>query len=231
MNSFLKTSGIILVTVLCAGLMTGCGEGAAKRKIGTEARYYIADKYGFRPGTTDVELRKVGELEGVRHKKDGGTATMEYDGRTFKVYVSLTDPEVRYDDYLRQDTEEYLNAYFADALDCTDIQVWATYGVPVCMIPGDVKSVDDIFEKCDNVQIYVSTFGLDRDSAGKLDVSGLGADSQIYIIDWTSKDCLQDDDLMRETVVGLESDSYTDGFSKIRSYYRYSKGKVNSLEK
>ena len=36
---------------------------------------------------------------------------------------------------------------------------------------------------------------------------------------------------MSETVVGLESDSYTDGFSKVRSYYRYSDGDVSVLEK
>ena len=30
---------------------------------------------------TEVELRHVGELEGVWHKKDGGTATCEYNGR------------------------------------------------------------------------------------------------------------------------------------------------------
>lgn len=36
---------------------------------------------------------------------------------------------------------------------------------------------------------------------------------------------------MSETVVGLESDSYTDGFSKVRSYYRYSDDDVSVLEK
>jgi hypothetical protein len=157
---------------------------------------------------------------------------MEYDGRTFKVYVSLVDPEIRYDDYLRQDVEEYLTDYFSAALDCDDIHLWATYGVPVCMIPGDVKTVEDLFAKCDNVQIYVSTFGLDRDSAKSLDVTGLGSNTEISIIDWASEDCLKDEELMRETVVGLESDSLTDGFGKIRSYYQYSKcEEVRSLEK
>ena len=83
MGRFLKAGSIIAVTIACIGLLTGCGEKAAERKIGKEARYYIADKYGFRPGTKDVKLRNVGELEGVWHKKDAGTATMEYDGRTF----------------------------------------------------------------------------------------------------------------------------------------------------
>ena len=225
MGRFLKTGSFIVIAVCCIGLMTGCGEMAAKRKIGIEARYYIADKYKFRPGTTDVELRKTGELEGVWHKKDAGTANMEYKGRTFKVYVSLTDPEVRYDDYLYQDVEEYLTGYFTTALDCSAIYVQATYGVPVCMVPGDVKTVEDVFAKCDNVQIYVSTFGLDSDTAKDLDVTGFGAGTEITVIDWTSEECLKDEELMRETVVGLESDSYTNGFSKVRSYYRYRDGK------
>ena len=231
MKRFLKAGSIMAITAICVGLLTGCGESGAERKIGKEARYYIANKYGFRPGTTGVELRKVGELEGVWHKKDGGTASMEYNGRTFKVYVSLTDPETRYDDYLRQDIDEYLSDYFAAELDCDDIHVWATYGVPVCMIPGDVKTVEDVFAKCDNIQIYISTFGLDRDRAKNLDVTGLGSNTEISIIDWTSEECLMDEELMSETVVGLESDSYTDGFSKVRSYYRYSDDDVSVLEK
>ena len=219
------------IAAVCIGLLTGCGEKTAERKIGKEARYYIADKYGFRPGTTGVELRKTSELEGVWHKKDGGTATMEYDGRTFKVYVSLTDPEIRYDDYLREDIDGYLSEYFAGALDCDDIHVWATYGFPVCMVPGNVKTVEDVFADCDNIEIYVSALGLDRSKAKSLDVTGFGKDTQIYIIDWISEDCPEDDELMRETVTGLESDSYTDGFIKVRSYYRYSNGDVRSLEK
>ena len=226
-----KAVSLAAISAMCIGLLTGCGERAAERKIGIEARYYIADKYGFRPGTTGVELRRVGELEGVWHKKDGGTASMEYNGRSFNVYVSLTNPDIRYDDYLKQDVEAYLNSYFADALDCHDIYVWTTYGTPVCMVPGDVKTVDDVFAKCDNIRIYVSTYGLDRDSAEDLDVTGLGSDTVIDIIDWTSADCLEDEDLIRETVVGLESDSYTAGFSKIRSYYHYSNGEVSSLLK
>ena len=228
---FIKAAGLMALTVACVGLLTGCGERAAERKIGIQARYYIADKYGFRPDTTDVELRHVGELEGVWHKKDGGTASMEYNGRTFMVYVSLTNPDIRYDDYLKQDVEAYLNSYFADALDCHDIYVSTTYGTPVCMVPGDVKTVDDVFAKCDNIRIYVSTYGLDRDSVENLDVTGLGSDTVIDIIDWTSADCLEDEDLIRETVVGLESDSYTTGFGKIRSYYHYSNGEVGSLLK
>ena len=137
----------------------------------------------------------------------------------FKVYVSLVDPETRYDDYLKQDVEGYLTDYFSTGLACKNIHVWATYGIPACMVPGDVKTVEDVFEKCDNVQIYVSTFGLDKDNAQNMDVKGLGTGTQIDIIDWTSKECLNDEELMRETVVGLESDSYTDGFGKIRSYY------------
>ena len=226
-----KIGRMITVTVICAGFLAGCGGIFAEWKIGKEARYYIADKYKFRPNTTDVEFRKTGELEGVWHRKDAGTATAEYDGHTFKVYVSLTDPEIRYDDYLRPDVEEYLTDYFAAALDCSDIHVWVTYGVPVCMVPGDVKTVEDVFAKCDNVQIYVSTYGLDRDSAKNLDVSGLGPHTEISVIDWTAEECLKDEDLMSETVVGLESDSYTDGYSKIKSYYRYCNGNVSSLEK
>ena len=68
MNRLLKAVSIIAFAVMCVTLMTGCGEGSARRKIGKEARYYIADKYGFRPKTTEVELRHVGELEGVWHK-------------------------------------------------------------------------------------------------------------------------------------------------------------------
>ncbi len=231
MNRFIKTLSIIAAMAVCVVSLTGCGEMGTKHKIGKEARYYIANKYGFRPGTTDVELQKVGELEGVWHKNDGGIATMEYNGYTFKVYVSLVDPGTRYDDYLRPDVEEYLSDYFADALDCEDIHVWATYGVPACMVPGDVKTVEDVFAKCDNIQIYVSTFGLDRDIAKNPDVTGLGENTRISVIDWTLEDCLNDEDLMRETVVGLETDSYTDGFSKVSSYYRYSKGEVSALEK
>jgi hypothetical protein len=227
----IKRAGIIIALALVSlGLLTGCGEKNAKRKIGKEARYYVANKYGFRPKSTDVELRDVGELEGVWHKKDAGTATMEYDGRIFKVYVSLIDPGIRYDDYHRQDVEEYLNDFFKSRLDCEDIHVWTTYGVPVCMVPGDVKAAQDVFTKCDNIKIYVSTYGLDRDTAKSLDVSGLGKDTEINIIDWTYEGCLEDEELMRETVVGLESDSYTDGYSRIGSYYRYSKGNLSSLE-
>lgn len=55
----------------------------------------------------------------------------------------------------------------------------------------------------------------------------IGKEARYYIaIDWTSEDCLKDEELMRETVVGLESDSYTNGYSKIRSSYRYVKGEL-----
>ena len=77
----------------------------------------------------------------------------------------------------------------------------------------------------------MSTYGLNRESAKGLDVTGFRNDTQINIIDWTSEECLEDEDLMRETVVGLESNSYTSGFSKIKLWYRYSDGDVNSLEK
>ncbi len=231
MKIMTKAGCIAAAAMVCIGLLTGCGGKIAEHKIGKEARYYIANKYKFRPGTTGVELRKTGELEGIWHKKDAGTADMEYKGHTFKVYVSLTDPEVRYDDYLRQDVEEYLSDYFSAGLGPDDIHVWAAYGEPACMVPEDVKTVDDVFAKCDNIEIYVSTFGLDRDNAKSLDVTPLGTDTVISIIDWTSEECPEDEELMRETVVGLETDSYTDGFSKVRSYYRYSKGEVSSLEK
>ena len=231
MKSLWQAGCIVAVTVLCAAVMTGCGERSAERKIGKEARYYIANKYGFRPGTTDVELRHVGEMEGVWHKKDGGTATCEYNGRTFNVYVSLVDSETRYDDYLRRDVEEYLSEYFAEKLECEDIYVWERYGVPVCEVPGDIKSIEDVIEKCDNLKIYISSNGLNRDSAKSLDVTGFRNDTEINIIDWTSQDCLKDEELMRETIVGLESDSYTNGFSKIKSWYCYSNGDMNSLEK
>ena len=69
------------------------------------------------------------------------------------------------------------------------------------------------------------------ESAKGMDVTGFRNDTQINIIDWASEECLEDEDLMKETVVGLESNSYTNGFSKIRSCYRYSAGDVNSLEK
>ncbi|MBQ4364597.1 MAG: hypothetical protein II782_11415 [Oscillospiraceae bacterium] len=231
MNRILKAGSILIVTVICIGLLTGCGERSAARKIGKEARYYIANKYKFRPDTSSVELRKTGQLEGVWHKTDGGTATMEYKGDTFHVYVSLTDPDIRYDDYLGPDIETYLSDYFDTALICDEFHVWATYGVPANMVPGDVKTVEDVFAKLDNIQIYVSTFGLDRESAKSLDVSGLGERTQISVIDWSSKECVEDEELMREAVVGLESDSYTDGFDKVTSYYQYSEGNVKALEK
>ena len=231
MKVFSKAGSIIAVTVLCAAVMVGCGEISAERKIGKEARYYIANKYGFRPGTTAVELRQVGEMEGVWHKKDGGTATCEYDGRTFNVYVSLVDPEIRYDDYLRPDVDDYLADYFSNTLEYEDIYVWTTYGVPVCEVPGDIKTIEDVTSKCDNLSIYVSTYGLKRDSAKSMDVAGFRKDTEINIIDWTSEDCLEDEELMRETVVGLESGSYTNGFSKIKSWYRYSDGDMDLLEK
>lgn len=97
--------------------------------------------------------------------------------------------------------------------------------------PMEAKNAEDVLTKCDNLQIYVITYGLNRESAKGLDVTGFRNDTQINIIDWTSEECLEDEDLMRETVVGLESNSYTSGFSKIRLWYRYSDGDVNSLEK
>ena len=96
---------------------------------------------------------------------------------------------------------------------------------------SNIKTVEDVFAKCDNIQIFVSSIGLDSDRAENPDVTGLGTNTEISIIDWTSEECLTDEELMRETVVGLESDSYTNGFSKIRSYYRYSDGKVSTLER
>ena len=222
---------ITLFTILiCAIALTGCGQRMAEYKIGKEARYYIADKYGFRPGTTDVELDHVGELEGVWHKKDGGTASMEYKGHTFKVYVSLIDPAIRYDDYLSEEMKEYLTDHFKTELDCKDIYVLATYGRPACMVPRDVETVEDILEKCDNIEIYVSTCGLDRDSAKSADVSGLGDNTKINIIEWTTPDCLTDEELLIDTVVGIESDTYTNGFGKLKSYYCISNGEVRSIE-
>ena len=231
LRRILKAGCLLSAAVICAGALAGCGEAYAEQKIGKEARYYIANKYKFRPGTTGVELRHVGDMEGVWHKQDGGTASMEYQGHHFRVYVSLTDPSATCDDYLRPEVDEYLSDYFGKVLECDSVHAWAVYGTPVCMVPGDVKSVEDVFSKCDNIEVYVSTTGLDRESAKTADLSGLGADTHVSIIDWTSEDCVKDEDLMRETTVGLETDSYTDGFEKVRSYYRYYKGDVRALEK
>ena len=125
----------------------------------------------------------------------------------------------------------YIAELFESGLDCKQIYVWETYGTPVCMIPGDVKTIEDVLTKCDNLRIYISTYGLNRESAKGIDITGFRNDTEINVIDWTSEDCLKDEDLMRETVVGLESGSYTNGFSKIKSWYRYSNGDVNMLEK
>ncbi|MBR4574154.1 MAG: hypothetical protein IKO16_04525 [Lachnospiraceae bacterium] len=220
---------ITLLTVLiCSFILTGCGQRIAEYKIGKEARYYIADKYGFRPGTTGVELDHVGELEGVWHKKDGGTASMEYKGHTFKVYVSLVDPSIRYDDYLKPDLQEYLTDHFKTELECKDLHVFATYGRSVCMVSQDIETVEEILAKCDNIEIYVSTCGLDQDRVSSLDVSALGDNTKIYIIDWSFPDCVADEELIMDNVVGLESETYTSGFSKIMSYYCFENGEVRS---
>ena len=85
------------------------------------------------------------------------------------------------------------------------------------MIPQDVKTVEDVLTMCDNLQIYVSTYGLNGESVKGIDFTCFRNDTEINIIDWTSEDCLKDEDLMRETVAGLESDTYTSGFGKIKS--------------
>lgn len=231
MKGILKAGSLIVLTVMCATVLTGCGEKRAEHKIGKEARYYVADKYGFRPRTTDVELRHVGELEGVWHRKDGGTATCEYEGHTFKVYVSLENPEIRYDDYLKEAVDAYLTDYMSAALDCEDIYVWATYGTPVCMIPGDIKTAEDVINNCDNIQINVSTCGLNRDNAKEMDVTEFRSDTEINIIDWTKKDCIEDKELFSETKIGLQTGTFTDGFNNISSWYCYANGDVRSMEK
>ncbi|MCR5268853.1 MAG: hypothetical protein K6E16_10090 [Lachnospiraceae bacterium] len=60
--------------------------------------------------------------------------------------------------------ETYLSDYFSTRLACGNINVLATYGIPSCMLPEDVKTVEDVFAKCDNMEVYVSTFGLESDS-------------------------------------------------------------------
>ncbi|MCR5502127.1 MAG: hypothetical protein K6F53_03900 [Lachnospiraceae bacterium] len=62
------------------------------------------------------------------------------------------------------------------------------------MLPGDVKTVEDLFAKLIILR---------------------------YIIDWTSEECLEDEELMRETLTGLETGSYTNGSAKVKSHYRY----------
>ena len=89
MNRLLKAVSIITFAVMCFTLMTGCGERSAERKIGKEARYYIANKYGFRPQTTEVELRHADSVRSD-HGIDTSTeisARWKNDGH--KVHLSI----------------------------------------------------------------------------------------------------------------------------------------------
>ena len=54
---------------------------------------------------------------------------------------------------------------------------------------------------------------------------------RVLFIDWNTKDCLADKDLFSETKVGLQSDSYTNGFNNISSWYCYANGDMSSMEK
>ena len=213
------------LAIAAAGLltMTGCGERSAERKIKKAALRYIADKYGIKAEVTEVELRHVGELEGVWHKKDGGYASMTYQGRTFRAYVDVKNGDYAVDNYRQADYDEQLTQYFSEQLRCDDIFVMTTYGGTIrCGVPMEIKTFEDLTAKCENIEITVSVTGLDKDSVQNVDASLFGEKTRIRLMDWSDASCMRD----QEMLIHSASDSFANG--KLRFYCEFEGGKIQS---
>ena len=228
MKDILKTCGVIAMAAICMGVLTGCVERRAERKIKSAAKEYIHAKYGFKPQITDFSFMHVGEYEWNSHKKNGGYVTMEYNGRTFQTYLLLNDPENSSDNYLQQDVDDRITAYFKEKLGCADVFVYTTYGAYQirCGVPAEIVTYEDLIEKCDNIEIYVSTYGLERDRIAELDVSVFGNETEIYLVDCKSQADLSDSELVRSAITGAESDRRAELHDKFNAYYHFYHGET-----
>ena len=232
MNGFLKAGAMIALAVLCCGFLPGCGERSAERKIRSEAKSYIKEKYGFSPEITGFEFRHVGELEWKSHKKDAGYVTMTHDGREFKAYISPKDPDVNCDNFMQKDVDDRLTAYFREQLGCQDIAVETTYGSFIrCGVPADIRSYEELFAGCDNICIYVSAYALDREKVSALDVSKLGKTTEVTLVECHSASDLQDEKLWEKAAVWRHDNGGGEYAEMFKAYYHFRDGETEKIEK
>ena len=93
MRKLWKRIALLAVLTACLGLLAGCGKGAEKI-VKRTALDYMKEKYDITPDVKDVVLKNSG---------DGGTVTMEAEGRLFDVEISLSDPAKCGDNFMKKE--------------------------------------------------------------------------------------------------------------------------------
>ncbi|MCR4896425.1 MAG: hypothetical protein K5891_06575 [Lachnospiraceae bacterium] len=207
---------LLAALTVCLGLFAGCGY-SAERIVQDLARDYIREKYEITPDVKGVKLNSAG---------DGGTVTMESEGRIFDVEISIADPSLNGDNYMKKEYAARIDEYFRSRLGCESIYVVAWYGRPGQHLGKDIRTFEDLVAKVDNIQIMVSAYGLDRSSIAGINPADWGADTQIFVADWISRDFVKD-----ERVI-WKSTEEADAMSRdsLRSYYHFHDGVLDSLE-
>ena len=228
MKAFL---GVLLMTAaVCIGL-AGCGSDEAKlEKLGRQGAEYVREKYGFEPEVKKVTFRGGGDLVSPSQRKSAGYVTMEHDGRKFWVLVHSDEPDLDADNYMRDEIEADMTAYFKDALGCEAIYCKYLYD----FINGQTKEVtkwQDMFTcgKYGSFEISIVTYGLDPAGISALDTSLFGSNTKIYISERTSASDVNDGNIlslriMPEPEAGLKAYYYIhDGRTEMREYTDVSK--------
>ena len=170
---------------LCASLLTGC-LAPRTAKLKNMAVEYVEAKYGFTAKATDVTVDGISWLEPSWNKGKSGRVKMSYDGKTFYVQVYLNEG-VRdcTDTYQEEEFVEYLTDIVQDELSCERLCATMDFGVGNTLhyLGIDVLTIDDLLKR-GNLDVRVSTFGLDHSKVASFDTTRLGANPKIGIYCW-----------------------------------------------
>ncbi len=216
MRKYWKRIALLMALTACLGMLSGCGKSAEKI-VKRAATDYMKEKYAITPNVKDVVLKSSG---------DGGTVTMEAEGRLFDVEISMSDPSANGDNFMKKEFNARIDEYFRSRLRCESLYVVAWYGKPGQHVGKEIKTFEDLIAGVDNMQIMISAYGLDRSSVSNIDVADLGTNAQIFIADWISKDFVND-----ERVIWKNTEE-ADAMSRdnLKSYYHFHDGTMDSLE-
>ena len=182
--------------MISAPLLAAAGFGAflvADRKDHTGrlqrmARAYVKRKYGFKARASRVQTMAIGWLEPTWHKGKSGYVEMTYGKTSFHVRADLrSGTDSCSDTYQMREFTERILGPIRDGLACDKLCATVRYGdrdFGGSYLGLGVKSFEDLVRDIDNVEVVVSTHGLDHSRIDRLDLSYLGQKPRVGIYDW-----------------------------------------------
>lgn len=170
---------------ICASLLTGCFAPRTLR-LQNMAVNYVEAKYGFTARATDVVEDGVSWLEPAWNKGKSGEVEMSYDGKTFYVRADLdAGMQGCSDTYQEEEFTERITNIVRDELSCEQLCTSMDFGVGNTLhyLGIDVLTIDDLLKKGD-LDVRVSTYGLDHTKVASFDTTRLGTNPKIGIYCW-----------------------------------------------